>query len=427
MLGTLFEISVGGRDVNNNPLPQNFGIHKFFYSQGGMSHGPYSMIELREKARRGVLLPGDIVWVRGQNRRLPAKMIPWLFATSQMPTLTEQAIQDAEKDPRTEYGSDCPGTVTMAVSYLRSAFQATAAHFLRVLEILWLVSLYGGAKCQAWRIGRIAEPAGLDLNQALGEVDLLREELRKAWGGLGGEGSRNRKQLITRHGISVVLVSLLFGALAENKDSHSRLLAFVHQQAMATHGVNTSDNGSQKKMKRDHRESDRSKEVIILVSEGQKLMEQRKYQLARMNFEKALDKDSRCVDASIGLSEAYLGMGDRDRARDALNRAIHRVNKNLPLQRQLIVRLTQISNGRNDPLIPVLESAISSEPKNAELRYECGVACVKNEQFERAEPHLEIAVELLEGKPDLREESFGSVVALVAQAKSEETSLMAAV
>ena len=72
---------------------------QWYYSRDGKQHGPLSSAVLLEMAKKGELLPTDLLWKEGTENRRPAGDFPKLFAK-----------EDAEASPAASQGSTRPTT-----------------------------------------------------------------------------------------------------------------------------------------------------------------------------------------------------------------------------------------------------------------------------------------------------------------------------
>ena len=76
--------SAGGGDAPNTPASQSqrAASKEWWYTRNGTKFGPVSEAVLRQLAKRGTLMPDDLVWTAGMNEWQPARAHPWLFPPS---------------------------------------------------------------------------------------------------------------------------------------------------------------------------------------------------------------------------------------------------------------------------------------------------------------------------------------------------------
>jgi len=149
-----------------------------------------------------------------------------------------------------------------------------------------------------------------------------------------------------------------------------------------------------------------NKQAQRLVDDGNKLLDDGKWDEARAAYESALRVDSQNADAYIGLGDVYMGTGKWKEALDAYKKAVTIAPRSADAQYALGDAYNRM--GMHGDAFAPLVKATQLDPTFAEAFYGIGYAYLSGEQYEKSLSFLKRAISL---KPDYDDAHYGLAIA----------------
>ncbi len=134
-----------------------------------------------------------------------------------------------------------------------------------------------------------------------------------------------------------------------------------------------------------------SQSYVAQVNQGKEALRERQWRSAESHFRTALQWDSRGVEAHLGLGEAYLAIGEVQRAQEQFSAALHLKPHSAEAERGIHQAR---SEGEEERAFQALKEQVKSEPGNADVLATYAEELIERNQIELARNEATLAIKI---------------------------------